>query len=127
MTTPPETFGYEYVVKIAVRISHVWATYLKTLAAAHYDYKCREAGNCGVINGLYNVSDPEYPSTLALRFDDADLITKVLEQSHYHDAVPIHEAVAMREFFRGVMDKIRARHETLIALDGINFCGPAAP
>lgn len=76
--------GFEYEVRLAVSIPLAWAKLLKLAAKHHYDYKCREIGECGVVNGLYNTAvDSEWPSTIAVSWRDQDLITKVAEQLHH--------------------------------------------
>jgi hypothetical protein len=77
--------GFEYTVRLAVSIPLAWATLLKVTAENHYDYKCREIGKAGSINGLCNTAcDTEYLSTMPLSWRDFDLIAKVAEQLRHH-------------------------------------------
>ena len=83
----PTQHGFEYEVRLAVSIPRAWAALLKTSSKHHYDYKCRETGDHGTINGLYNTAlDGEWPSTLAVSWRDLDLTTKVAEQLEHHTA-----------------------------------------
>jgi len=76
---------FDYEVYLVVSLPLTWTTLLKRVAANHYDYKCREAGTAGVINGLHNTAcDGEFPSTFRLAWRDLDLLTKVMEQACYH-------------------------------------------
>ena len=109
----PTEHGFEYEVRLAVSLPIAWTKYLKRVAAGHYDYKCREAGEAGVINGLHNTAhDGEFPSTYSVSWRDLDLIAKVMEQASYYDAGfllinPINQWV------RAAKDKITARHDEI--------------
>jgi hypothetical protein len=118
MTIEPKTLGFEYKVRLAVSIPTAWTTLMKQVAASHYDAWCRESGKAGVINGLHNtVCDGEYPSSLAVSWRDLDLITKVMEQAHYHlktlEDVAIAEAI--HRWLRATKDAIEARHQAIEA------------
>ena len=83
--TLPIQRGFEYEVRLAVSIPLAWAKLLKEAGENHYDYKCREAAKCGVVNALYNTAcDSEWPSTRPVTWRDLDLVTKVVEQLHHH-------------------------------------------
>jgi len=77
--------GFEYTVKLAVSIPLAWADLLKLAAKHHYDWKCREAGECGVVNGLYNTAQGgPLESTYAMTARELGLVGKVAEQIHHH-------------------------------------------
>lgn len=81
----PLQFGFEYEIRLAVSIPIAWATLLKEAAKHHYDYKCREAGERGVVNALYNTAQGgELQSNYPVTWRDLDLVTKVAEQLHHH-------------------------------------------
>ena len=81
----PIQYGFEYEVKLAVSIPMAWAELLKQAAKHHYDYKCRESGDRGAVNGLYNTSQGgPLQSNRAVTFSDLDLVSKVAEQLHHH-------------------------------------------
>ena len=84
--TLPIQKGFEYEVRLAVSIPLAWAELLKQCAEHHYDWKCRESGEAGTVNGLYNtaIGGPLSSSTLAVRWRDLDLVAKVLEQAQHH-------------------------------------------
>jgi hypothetical protein len=104
MTAAPLQFGFEYEVKLAVSIPLAWAELLKEAAKHHYDYKCRESGERGVVNALYNTAQggpfmrmrqedraaDETDEDLLVginhpvSFSDLDLVSKVAEQLRYH-------------------------------------------
>lgn len=85
MSTAPLQYGFEYEVRLAVSIPLAWAELLKQCAKHHYDYKCRETGDRGVVNGLYNTAQGgPLESTYAVSWRDLDLVSKVAEQLHYH-------------------------------------------
>ena len=78
------TSKFSYEVRLEVSLPSAWTTLLKQVASHHYDYKCREAGERGVINGLHNTTcDGEFPSSYPITWRDLDLITKVMEQARY--------------------------------------------
>jgi hypothetical protein len=123
----PVAKGFEYTVCLAVAIPLAWAKVLKTTGNHHYDYKCREMAERGVVNGLYNIAtfneDPEFkakvsswPSTHPISWRDCDGMMKIMEQTHYvraasggyaFDLVVIGE---IRAWLRRTMDRIEARH-----------------
>jgi hypothetical protein len=115
----PIAKGFEYTVRLAVAIPLAWAKVLKTTGEHHYDYTCREAAACGVVNGLYNIAtfneDPEFkakisswPSTHPISWRDCDGMMKIMEQAHYEfDLVVIGD---IRAWLRRTMDRIEARH-----------------
>lgn len=119
LVAEPIAKGFEYAVRLAVAIPLAWAQVLKTTGAHHYDYKCREMAECGVVNGLHNVAtlneDHEFradssswPSTHPISWRDCDGMTKILEQAHYaYDLVVIGN---IRAWLRRTMDRIEARH-----------------
>lgn len=117
MTTEPRTVGFEYTVRIAVALPAKWTELLKRVSASHYDYKCREAGECGVINGLHNtrIEDGAPASTFPLSWRDLDLIAKVMEQAHYHtDDWDLIRRI--RNWIRAAKDRITDRHNKIDAL-----------
>lgn len=78
-------YGFEYEVKLAVSIPIAWAKLLKLAAKHHYDYKCRESADRGVVNALYNTAyDGAYPSNHPVTWSDLDRVWKVAEQLHHH-------------------------------------------
>ena len=87
MTTisAPICHGFTYEVRAVVSLPLAWATLLKDAARNHYDAKCRDAAECGVINGLFNTAhDGEWPSDHPVTWSDLDLVTKVAEQLEHH-------------------------------------------
>ena len=81
----PISLGFEYEVRIAVKIPLAWAELLKLAAKHHYDYKCRESGERGVVNALYNTAQGgTFESSHAVSWSDLDLVTKVAEQLRHH-------------------------------------------
>lgn len=81
----PVLLGFEYEVRIAVKIPLVWAELLKLAAKHHYDYKCRESGERGVVNALYNTAQGgTFECSRAVSWSDLDLVMKVAEQLRYH-------------------------------------------
>lgn len=108
----PMQFGFEYEVRLAVSIPIAWATLLKQAAEHHYDYKCRECGDRGVINALYNTAcDGEYPSSYPVTFSDLDLVSKVAEELHCHTA-DYMLARTIRAWLQDTMDAL-ARQRVL--------------
>jgi hypothetical protein len=114
----PVAQDFEYTVRLAVAIPLAWAQLLKTVGAHHYDWKCREMSECGVVNGLYNTptinEDPEFkaecsssPSTHPISWRDCDGMMKIMEQAHYHeefDLVVIGVGVTSRASCEGDAD-----------------------
>lgn len=81
----PKQYGFEYTVRIAVSIPIAWATLLKEASKHHYDARCREIGEQGVVNGLYNTAyDGQWPSNYPVSFSDLNIVSKVAEQLHWH-------------------------------------------
>lgn len=110
--------GFTYEVRLCVSIPIAWATLLKQAAKHHYDSRCNEAGDHGVINGLYNTAhDSEWPSYLPVTWSDLDLTAKVAEQLEYHatDRAAIR---AIRTWLRESMDAIAQQHQACRALPG---------
>ena len=108
--------GFEYEVRLAVSIPIAWATLLKEASKHHYDYKCRDTGKHGTVNGLYNTAcDGEWPSTVAVSWSDLDLTTKVAEQLEYHTTD--HALIrAIREWLRKTMAAISHQRNACIRL-----------
>ena len=115
----PLHYGFEYEVRLAVSIPQAWAALLKQAAGQHYDDKCREAGERGVINGLYNTSidGPLGPSTYAVSWRDLDLTTKVAEQIEHHTTDHVLVA-AIRDWLRETMEAISKQRELCAQLAG---------
>lgn len=110
--------GFKYEVRLYVSIPLVWATLLKNAAKHHYDYKCNEAGDHGVINGLFNTAqDGEFASIFPVSWSDLDLITKVAEQLEYHtkDHVLIR---VIRAWLRDTKNEIEHQHNVCVKLPG---------
>ena len=111
MTGAPQ-FSYE--VRLAVSLPRAWTTLLKQIAAHHYDYKCREAGKCGVINALHNsTSDGEFPSSYHVTWQQLDLIAKIMEQARYHDDNAV--APAISQWLRTAKAAIEDHHTAIEA------------
>lgn len=112
---------FEYEVRLNVVIPLTWATALKAIAKHHYDYKCKEAGDCGVINGLFNCAtwsakEGEVPSYMPVSWRDLDLMTKVMEQAHYHkDVAPIEEKINV--WLKKTKEAIVTRHADILKVD----------
>jgi hypothetical protein len=124
LVAEPVSKGFEYTVRLNVTIPLAWAKVLKETGARHYDYKCREMAECGVVNGLHNTAllneDPEFradrpelePSTHPVAWHDCDGMMKILEQAHYmFDVVVVGQ---IRTWLRRTMDQIAARTLTVI-------------
>lgn len=127
LVAEPVAKDFEYTVRLGVAIPLVWARVLKAVGSRHYDYRCREMANCGVVNGLHNVAllneDPEFrvksfswPSTHPVAWRDCDGMMKIMEQAHYEfDLVVIGD---IRGWLRRTMDRIEARHSEIAGGDG---------
>ena len=108
---------FEYAVRLNVSIPLEWANALKLVAASHYDYKCKESGNSGIINGLFNCAkwnsdEPGSPSFMPVSWSDCDLMTKVMEQAHYiHDASVV--ALQIGVWLRTMKERLEARHKEI--------------
>lgn len=118
MTAAPQQYGFEYEVRLAVSIPSAWAELLKQCAKHHYDYKCRESGDCGVVNALYNTAiDGPLASNYPVSWRDLDLVYKVTEQLPYH--TDDHTLIlAIRTWLRGTMDAIKKQRAMCFALPG---------
>lgn len=111
----PQTFGFEYEVRLAVSLPLAWTSLLKQVAAHHYDFMCREAGKQGIINGLHNTAcDSEFPSSFRVAWRDLDLIAKVMEQANCHSNDTLLLA-AIDQWLRETKGKIEARFHELQA------------
>lgn len=109
-TSTPIVSGFEYEVRLAISLPIAWTTLLKQVGAAHYDYKCREAAECGVINGLHNTAcDGEFPSNHPVSLRDIHLIMEVLERAPLVDPPAIALAVEIRFFLWTHMKAIEKR------------------
>ena len=108
MSTPLQ-YGFEYEVKLAVSIPIAWARVLKDAATHHYDYKCRESGERGVVNALYNTAhDGLWPSNYPVSWSDLDRVLKVAEQLRLH--TKDHELIfAINKWLHETMDAIAAQ------------------
>ena len=114
----PIQYGFEYEVSFTVSIPLAWAELLKQAAKHHYDSKCRESGDHGVINGLYNTAcDSEWPGTYPVSWRNLDLVTKVAEQLEYH--THDHALIrAIRAWLHVTKDAIEAQHKLCSQLPG---------
>ena len=118
MTAAPLQFGFEYEVKLAVSIPLAWAELLKAAAKHHYDYKCRESGERGTVNGLYNTSQGgPLQSSYAATFGDLDLVSKVAEQLHHHteDRMLV---LAIHAWLQDTMEAINKQRALCMTLPG---------
>jgi hypothetical protein len=108
--------GFRYEVGLYVSIPLAWATLLKAASKHHYDLRCNEAGQHGVINGLFNTAcDSEYPSVYPVTWSDLDLTTKVAEQLEYHTSD--HALIrAIRAWLRTTMDTIAHQRNVCMEL-----------
>ena len=119
MTATPQQRGFEYEVKLAVSIPLAWAELLKQCSKHHYDWKCRESGECGVVNGLYNtaIDGPLSPSTYAVSWRDLDLVSKIAEQLHHH--TKDHALIlTIRGWLNTTMDVIERQRRACYLLPG---------
>lgn len=118
MTAAPMQYGFEYEVKLAVSIPTAWATLLKEAAKHHYDYKCRESGDRGVVNALYNTAcDGEWPSHYPVTFRDLNLVSKVAEQIRHHTEDQML-ALAIRAWLQDTMEALSKQRELCMKLPG---------
>ena len=114
----PIQHGFEYEVRLAVSIPLAWAALLKLAAKHHYDYKCRESGESGVVNALYNTAhDGEWPSHHPVGRADLDRVSKIAEQLHLHsdDQLLMSD---VRIWLRETMEAIAAQRELCRRLPG---------
>jgi hypothetical protein len=110
--------GFEYEVRLAVSIPIAWADLLKQAAQHHYDYKCRETGDRGVVNGLYNTAlDGPWPSTIAVSWRDLDLVAKVAEQLQHHTKDHLL-VLAIRAWLQDSKDAINEQLDLCVKLPG---------
>lgn len=112
--------GFEYQMKRAVSIPRAWAEFLREVAAHHYDFKCQESAERGIINGLLNTAcDNEYPSTYPLGWREFDHLTKVMEQARYHATTPAlsKRSAAITEWIRESQRLCRAQEAALAVWD----------
>lgn len=118
MPVTPLQYGFEYTVKLAVSIPRAWASLLKEASKHHYDARCREIGECGVVNALYNTAcDGAYPSNHPVSFSDLNLVSKVAEQLHYHTEDERH-VLALRAWLQNTMEALSKQRELCIKLPG---------
>jgi hypothetical protein len=112
----PVDRGFRYEVSLAVAIPTEWADLLKLCAKYHYDRRCRESGDGGVVNGLKNTAcDGPWSSVFHVTWSDLDLVTKVAEQLESHTSEH-HVTLAIRSWLRTTMKKISDRHELIASL-----------
>ena len=110
--------GFEYEVRLAVSIPIAWATLLKEASKHHYDARCREIGERGVVNALYNTAfDGEWPSNYPVSFSDLNIVSKVAEQLRWHtdDHLLI---IAIRGWLSTTMDALAKQRELCMKLPG---------
>lgn len=118
MTAVPLQFGFEYEVKLAVSLPLAWATLLKEASKHHYDARCREIGERGVVNGLYNTAQGgPLESNYAVSFSDLNIVSKVAEQLHYHtkDGLLV---LAIRAWLHDTMEALSKQRELCMKLPG---------
>lgn len=114
----PQHHGFEYEVKLAISIPLAWAQLLKEASKHHYDYKCREIGECGVVNALYNSAyNGEWPSTYPVSFRDLDIIAKVAEQLHHHTKDP-RLVLAIHVWLHDTMEALAKQRKVCMKLPG---------
>jgi hypothetical protein len=114
----PAQYGFEYQVKLAVSVPLAWATLLKQAARHHYDARCREIGERGVVNALYNTAlDGEFPSSYPVSFSDLDLVSKVAEQLRHHTDDQML-ALAIRAWLQDTMEVLSRQRELCMKLPG---------
>ena len=114
----PMQYGFEYEVKLAVSIPLAWAMLLKEASKHHYDARCREIGERGVINALYNTAiDSEFPSNYPVTFGDLNLVSKVAEQLRYHTDDQML-ALAIRAWLQDTMEALSKQRELCMKLPG---------
>lgn len=114
----PKIGAFDYSVRVEISIPLSWAKILKTSAAHHYDYKCREAGESGVINGLYNVAmwnnDPATKTTNhVVGWRECDTMQKVMEGAIGGE----QEIRELNEFLNEVRTRCHVRLEEIIKQD----------
>ncbi len=117
-TRDAHQYGFEYTVMLAVSIPLAWATLLKEASKHHYDARCREIGEQGVINALYNTAyDGPWPSHHPVSFSNLNIVSKVAEQLQWHtdDHALI---IAIRAWLRTTMDAIAHQRTACMELPG---------
>lgn len=111
--------AFEYTVRINVLLTVEEATLLKTIAAAHYDWRVKQAAEAGVINGLFNTATwaAEHPSDHEAQIGhpcanrDIQTCIKALEMAHAHG---LGDAGAvLSDLFWMVLNKIDTEAERL--------------
>lgn len=118
MSDKPIQSGFEYEVRLAVSIPLAWATLLKQAAKHHYDARCREVGDRGVVNALYNTAhDGEWPSTYAVSFSDLNITAKVAEQLQRHTDDHLL-TLTIRAWLHDAMEAIAKQRELCMTLPG---------
>ena len=125
MTAAPLQYGFEYEVKLAVSLPLAWAELLKEASKHHYDARCREIGERGVVNGLYNTAQGgplhtesgAWFSSYAVTFSDLNIVSKVAEQLHHHtkDRVLV---LAIRAWLQDTMEAISKQRALCMTLPG---------
>lgn len=114
----PRQYGFEYAVRLAVSIPLAWATLLKEASKHHYDARCREIGEKGVVNALYNTAiDGPYPSNHPVSFGDLNLVSKVAEQIHHHTTDHML-ALAIRAWLQDTMEALSKQRDLCMKLPG---------
>jgi hypothetical protein len=114
----PMQYGFEYEVKLAVSIPIAWATLLKETAKHHYDSKCRESGERGVVNALYNTAyDGAYPSNHPVSFSALNLVSKIAEQIHYHTKDQLL-GLTIRAWLQDTLEALAKQRELCMQLPG---------
>lgn len=116
--TTPIQLGFEYEVRLCVSIPIAWASLLKQASKHHYDYKCRETGERGVVNALFNTAQGgDLQSHYPVSWSDLDLVTKVAEQLGHH--TDDHELTrAICAWLRESMDAITRQGHLCMDLPG---------
>lgn len=118
VASAPIQHGFEYEVRLAVSIPIAWAELLKQAAKHHYDYKCRETGDHGVVNALYNTAyDGQWPSNYPVSFSDLNLVSKVAEQLHYHTNDHML-ALTIRAWLQDTMEALSKQRTLCMKLPG---------
>lgn len=114
----PIQHGFEYEVRLAVSIPIAWAALLKEASKHHYDARCREIGERGVINGLYNTAcDGEYPSSCPVSFSDLNIVSKVAEQLRHHTTDHML-TLTIRAWLQDTMEKLSKQRALCMTLPG---------
>lgn len=135
LVAAPVARDFEYKVRLNVAIPLAWAKVLKTVGANHYDYKCQEAAQRGVVNALYNVAvwneepvdkdGPRWPSTHPVEWADCDCMMKILELGTFYGFNP-GALCSILVWLRLTMDRLSARGIQLLAMDRSLGCASGA-